>query len=301
MATKKAATTKKKATPKKSAVATTTTRVKTVKSVAKHPAEKAAVVHADKQAGASTHRPVTRNYTSIAAATIAEVIGTFILTAIILSQAGQPIPVMFGIIAAALGIGALSGSYMNPALVVGAWITRRLDGMRALFYIIGQICGALVAWSLIDWFTSASAPQLQGQALSLGQTATQVFHAAAIPGGKELLVLVAEFIGMFVFALIVASAISEKRKSLATALSIGTGLFAGLIVASSATSALLSAQFTGLNFLNPAVAIASGIFSSGVASVWSVVIYLIVPLVASALAFGLYELLRPGRYEQANR
>ena len=155
MATKKAAKTTKKA-PAKSA-AKTTTRVRTVTADKAVVVEKSTVDKAAMNAGASTNRPVGRNYTSLAAASVGELIGTFILAAIVLSQAGQPIPVMFGITAAALGVGALSGSYLNPALTVGAWVTKRLDAARALFYIVAQVLGGMLALVIVDAFTKASA------------------------------------------------------------------------------------------------------------------------------------------------
>lgn len=295
MATKKAAKTTKKA-PAKSA-AKTTTRVRTVTADKAVVVEKSTVDKAAMNAGASTNRPVGRNYTSLAAASVGELIGTFILAAIVLSQAGQPIPVMFGITAAALGVGALSGSYLNPALTVGAWVTKRLDAARALFYIVAQVLGGMLALVIVDAFTKASAPALSAQAKAMGQAAPEVFRAAAVPAGKEWLVLFAEMLGMFIFALVVASAVSEKRKSLTTALSIATGLFAGLLVAGSATASL-AAQGSGLSFLNPAVAIAAQALAPSIFSWWNVVIWLIAPLISGALAFGVYELLRPSRYER---
>ena len=292
MATRKAAsTTKKKAATKKPAARrSTTTKVTTVKAVQSKP-DRSAVVAAE-----ARDRRVngTRDYTSLAAASVAELIGTFILAGVVLSQGGQPVPVMFGIMAAVIGISAISGGYINPALTVGAWVTKKIDAVRAIFYIVAQVLGGMLALVVVNGFVKGSAAQISEQAKALGQTAPEVFKAAAVPSGKEWLVLFAELLGTFIFALVVASAVSEKRKSLTSAFSVGVGVFAGLLVASAAT-ATLAAQGTGLTFLNPAVAIASQVLAPSIFSWWNVVIWLIVPLIGGALGFGVYELLKMGR------
>ena len=291
MATKKAASTTKKKTTAKKPVARSTTKVTTVKT------DRSAVVAAE-----ARHKRLTarsgRNYTQLAAAAVAELVGTFILAAIVLSQSGQPVPVLFGIMAAVLATSALSGAYLNPALTVGAWVTRKIDGVRALFYIVGEILGGMLALIVVNSFVTGAATELSAQAKMLGQSAPEVFKAAAVPAGKEWLVLFAELLGTVIFAFVVASAVSEKRKSLNAAISVGTGLFAALLIAGSATGSLVS-QGAGLTFLNPAVAIASQVLASNVVSVWGVVIYLIMPLVGGAIGFGAYELLKVGRTRNA--
>lgn len=278
MATKKAASTKKSTVKKPAAKKTT----------------KVASARTSSRSSAVRKRIANNSYTGLAASSLAELVGTFILAAIVLSQNGQPVPVMFGIIAAVLAVGALSGGYLNPALAVGAWATKRLSGVRTLAYIVAQMLGGMLALVVVDNFIRSSAPKITEQMAQFGQTAPEVFRAASVPDDKVWLVLFAELIGTAIFALVVASAVSEKRKSLTTAISVGTGLFAGLLVAGSATASL-AAQGTGLTFLNPAVAVAAQVFSNDVLSWWSFSIFMVVPLIGGALGFGLYELFKYGQ------
>lgn len=46
-------------------------------------------------------------------------------------------------------VGHISGGHFNPAITAGFWVTRRLGTMKALFYWIAQILGALAAAFLL--------------------------------------------------------------------------------------------------------------------------------------------------------
>lgn len=288
MATKKPTTTRKSAASKKAPVRKqTTTNVTTVS------ASTSRAAHVSSKSWWMV--PEDRNTTALIVAAIAELLGTFVLVMVVLSQHNQPVAVMFAAVAIVLGFGALTGGYFNPALTIGGWVTRRLSGLRGILYVVAQVLGGMLALVVTNAFVTNSAPKLTEQAKQMGQTAPEVFRAAAVPSGHQWLVLFAELLGTAVFAFIVASAISEKRKSLNHAITYGFGLFAALIVAGTATATLASSD-SGLSFLNPAVAIAAQIFSSDVASWWSVISFLVIPLIGGVVGFGLYELLKPSRY-----
>ena len=287
MATKKPTTAKRSANTKPPTRKHTTTNVTTVS---------ATTTRAARVSSRSWWMvPEDRNYTALIVAAIAELLGTFVLTIVVLSQHNQPVAVMFAAVAIVLGFGALTGGYFNPALTVGGWVTRRLSGLRGVLYVIAQVLGGMLALVVTNAFVSGSAPKLTEQAQQMGQAAPAVFRAAAIPSGHEWLVLFAELLGTAIFAFIVASAVSERRKSLNQAVTYGFGLFAALIVAGTAT-ATLGTQTTGLTFLNPAVAVAAQIFSYDVVSWWSAITFLVIPLIGGVVGYGLYELLKPVRY-----
>ncbi|HEV8516466.1 MAG TPA: aquaporin [Candidatus Limnocylindrales bacterium] len=42
-------------------------------------------------------------------------------------------------------LGAVSGGHFNPAVTFGVWICGRMDGARALAYVVAQLVGALAA------------------------------------------------------------------------------------------------------------------------------------------------------------
>ena len=46
-------------------------------------------------------------------------------------------------------IAHISGGHFNPAITIGFWVTRRLGTMKALFYCIAQLLGALAAAFLL--------------------------------------------------------------------------------------------------------------------------------------------------------
>lgn len=287
MATKKAGTTAKRAAVKKPASSKTTTKVTTV----------AATATPRRTRGVSSWWVAAedRNTTALVAACIAELLGTAVLTSVLLTVQYNELYAAFGAVAVVLGFGALAGTYFNPALTVGAWVTKRMSGLRGLLYIIAEILGGMLALVVTNTFVQDSAPKMTDQMKAMGQSAPEIYHAAALPDHHQWLVLFAELVGTAILAFIVASAVSERRRSLTTAFTYGFGMLAALIVAAAATASLAS-QGTGVTFLNPAVAIGAQMFADGVASWWAAFVWLIVPLVGGVVGFGLYETLKPSRY-----
>ncbi|MCA9338994.1 aquaporin, partial [Candidatus Saccharibacteria bacterium] len=102
-------------------------------------------------------------------ALLGEFIGTFILAAVVISVSGQPIFVLFALIAIVLAVGQLSGSHVNPAITFGAWVTHRITTLRALGYIVAQVLGAMLALVVLQWLVNGQPGQvnpLTGQAVA---------------------------------------------------------------------------------------------------------------------------------------
>lgn len=271
MATKKSTSAAKKSTVKKSTTSTpkTTTKVTTVKAVE------------------APKKTVAKNFSfsrsPIVGAAIAELIGTFLLAGIVVTQQGQPIPVLFALVGIVLAIGAFSGAHVNPLLTVGAWATRKITSVRALAYIVAQVLGALLAFVVLTAFVQ-QAPAASQQMAMLGQGASELFKVAVIPEGKEWAVLFAELLGSAIFAFAVASALRTKEK-IGAAFTVGLGLFVALVIAGSA------AVFVGGSVIvNPAVAIALQAFS-GMKDVWPLAIYALIPLIGGVIGFALNDVL----------
>lgn len=83
---------------------------------------------------------------------VAEILGTFTL---IFIGAGSVVASGADIVAVALAhglaialmvsaVGHISGGVFNPALTIGLWVTRRLDTLNTVAYIIAQLVGAVV-------------------------------------------------------------------------------------------------------------------------------------------------------------
>jgi aquaporin Z len=277
MATKKAASSAKKSTAKKSiANKQNTTKVTTVKAVESRPTNMAA---------SAIKKPARFSFSRspLIVALLAEFIGTFILAATIIAGQGQPILVFFALVGVVLAVGALSGAYVNPALTIGAWVTRRLDGKRALAYVVAQVLGAMLALVVLNMFVSAAPAAPAGDMYNSGAPA--LFKAAALPAGKEWFVFFAEFLGTAIFGFAVANATREIKERTAAAFTVGLGVFLGLMVAGSA------AAFIGASaILNPAIAVSLQAINFN--SVWPLGVYLVGTSLGAVVGFVLYDLLR---------
>ncbi len=265
MATKKTASTaKKKSTTKKSAPVAkkTTTTVKTV------------------SASSRAAKKFSFSRSPLLAASVAEFIGTFIFAAVVIAVSGQPLFILFGLAAIVLAIGAMSGAHVNPLITVGAWATKRINGARAVSYLVAQVLGAMMALVVMSAFVNA-APEVSDQAAQFGQTAPELFKAAAIPEGKEWVVLSAELLGAVVFGFAVASAMRMKER-FSAAFTVGGGLYVGLLLAGSAAS------YVGASaVLNPAVA---GALQAVQWDLWPIMVYVLASLVGGVLGFALNDL-----------
>ncbi len=192
------------------------------------------------------------------AALVSEAIGTFVLMLVVLSVGRLGYP-FFTAIAAGVTVAAfvsafskISGGHFNPAITVGQWAIRTVSATRAIAYIVVQclaaVAGAWLFMVLID--------------TKLNFT----IHTTL-----DWRVFIAEALGSFIFAVAVASVVTQKLDGHQAAFTVGAGLFLGLVVAS----------LVSLAVLNPALgfglAVGVGIDLN----------YILGPLVGSIIGFGL--------------
>ncbi len=282
MATKKAATSSKKTTAKKAAARKqTTTKVTTVQAVESRPAVAA-------EASQKKSFKLNINRRPLIAALIAEFVGTFIFAAAVVAGQGQPILVFFALVGVVLAIGTLSGAYVNPALTIAAWVTRRISALRALGFIVAQVLGAMLALVVLNAYLGNTAAVSPNQ---LYAGAAELFKAATLPEGKEWLVLMSEVLGTAIFGFAVAAATREIKERTAAAFTVGLGLYLGLMIAGSA-AALISASA----ILNPAVAVALQV---NFGSMWTLAVYALGSTLGAVIGFALYDLLRSSSKETA--
>jgi MIP family channel proteins len=107
---------------------------------------------------------------------VAEFIGTFTLifagAGSIIVTGGQNLVAIALAHGLAIGLmvstlGHISGGLFNPSLTIGLWVTRRLDSMNTVAYIVAQLLGAIVAaLALVLLF-----PEVERQAQNLGTPA----------------------------------------------------------------------------------------------------------------------------------
>lgn len=268
MATKKAGTTAKKSTRAKSqpakAAKTTVTTVRAVETAK----------------AATTSRVGSDRTTLRASALIGEFIGTFLLAGAYLVTKGEPLYMGFVLITLVLLVGTLSGAYLNPALTVGAWVTRKIGHLRAVGYIIAQLLGAGAAFVVLSVFVNAAA----GDASSAYSSQAAVFKMAALSDKSHWFAIGAELLGTAILAFAFAGALREKVDRVAKALTVGFGLF----VAALTTGVALS--YLGANVaLNPAVALSATAVDWTKIDWLAAVAYFIVPLLGAIVGFALRD------------
>lgn len=276
MATKKATTTKKKAPASKStakvvSASATKTTVKTVPATAK------------KQT-LGQHIETALMSGSLWRALGAEFIGTFLLATVIIAGQGQPIFVLFGLVGIVLLIGSISGAHVNPAITIGAWVTRRIGWLRAIGYIFVQFLGAAVAYFVLNAFLGgATQPSAEQQAY--GQTAASLFKAVDIAQltGKEWYVFFAEVLGTAVLGFAVAAA-TRTRDNLTAAFSVGLGIFIALMVGITVTGFVSASAI-----INPAIALALQAYVGGA---WAFVVYGLGAIIGGVIGFLIHDLVR---------
>ena len=222
---------------------------------------------------------------SFISAVVLEFIGTFLLAAGIIISQGQPIGVMFILMSIVLIAGGISGAHVNPLITIGAWATRRVNTIKAIFYIVAQVLGAMVAFMLLNAFVGTQ-DTLQKPTL---------FTANPIPKDKEMLTLAAEFIGSFIFAFSVAAITSNKKNgNMAKALGVSGGLYLAVLIAGSLATLIGSSAI-----INPAVAFALQAFTIKNQNVpYAIAIYIGAALIGGILGFALNHLIQRSTEEE---
>lgn len=283
MATKKSAPgAKKKSGAASSAKKATTTKVTTVKAVESGNARSARAL-LSRTRGGLLGAPVT-------GAAIAEFIGAFLLATTVLIVRNEPFYMFIGLIGIFMLIGGLSGAHLNPAITIGAWVSRRINWVRAVCYMAAQFLGAMLAVVVMSSFL-AQAPEVTEEAAAFGQTAPQLFKAASLTEGKEWTVFTAEVIGLavlgFAYASVLRARITDK---LAGAFTVGGGAFLAMAFASTAAT-YVSATVA----LNPAIAVTLNAIDAS--KIWTFVVYFLAPVLGAVIGFFLYDLLRSAEAE----
>lgn len=195
---------------------------------------------------------------------IAELLGTFTLTFVVLSISKSAIGIPYFVAIAAgltlaimvLIIGSTSGSHINPAVTFGLWSVKKINSLKAILYIVAQFIGAIFAWKLYTYFIDNAIPSI---------------------GSKKFdwKIFIAEMIGTLIFTFGLSAAIYLRYEGGKLATTIGGSLILGIFVASAISNGVL----------NPAVAL--GIQSWGTE-------YFVAPLVGGFVGVNLYSLLFAG-------
>ena len=210
---------------------------------------------------------------------IAELLGTAILVlfgcgaAVIAgSHIGyMGIALAFGlaIVAAAYGLGAISGAHLNPAVSLGMVIAGRMTPAEFLGYAVAQIVGAIIGAGVLLAIASGKA-DYSVATNGLGQNG---FGAGYLGEYSLTAALVFEVVATFLFVTVILGATGPGSAPGFAGLAIGLTL---------AVIHLVGIDVTGVS-VNPARSIGPAIFVGGkaLADLW---VFIVAPLAGGALA-----------------
>lgn len=209
----------------------------------------------------------------------AELIGTFILvffgvgSAVLMgTEIGfHGIAMAFGlsIVAAAYGIGAISGAHLNPAVSLGMLLAGRMDVAQFVAHVVAQVVGAILGAWVIYMIASGNA----GYDIAvngLGQNG----YGEGYNGGYSLgAALMFEIVATAIFVTVILGATGPGSVPGFAGLAIGLTL-AGIH--------LVGINVTGVS-VNPARSIGPAVFVGGAAlsQLW---VFILAPLVGGAIA-----------------
>ncbi len=207
---------------------------------------------------------------------VAEVVGTFTLIfvgagAIIATGGTNLVAVAFAHgLAFALMVSALMGmshTLFNPALTIGLWVTRRLDTVTAIAYIIAQLGGAVLGALALLWLF----PEARREAPNI-QLGTPMLNAGIdFAQGVGFELIMTAFLMLAVFGTLI-----DRRGP-----NIG-GFGIGLVIT---MDVFLGGPMTGAA-MNPARALGPALVSG----VWDDhLVYWIGPIIGAVLAALLYH------------
>ncbi len=279
MATKKSASSAKKKSG--AASSTTKTKVTTVKAVESGSSRPANVLAG--KSGILLRTPI------LSAAT-AEFVGAFLLAVTVLIVRNEPFYLFIGLVGIFMMVGGLSGAHLNPAVTIGAWVSRRMGWTRAVSYMAAQFLGAMLAVVVMNSFI-AQAPEVSAEMAQYGQSAPQLFSAAALPEGQEWTIFMAEVIGLIILGFAYASVLRPRvLDKVAGAFTIGGGAFLAMAFASTAASYIGASAA-----LNPAIAVT--LSAIDFSQYWTLVVYFIAPALGAVIGFFLYDILKTAESE----
>lgn len=211
---------------------------------------------------------------------LAEAIGTFILvlfgcgTAVV---AGDRVGIVgiafafgFALIAAAYGIGPISGCHINPAVSLGFWSAGRMSFKDMIGYWIGQFAGAILAAAVLYVIVSGVSGGYDISTSGLGQDG----WGPGYQGGYNVVsAIVFEFIATLLFVMVILGSTQKPAPVEIAGLAIGITLV---------VIHIFGIHITGVS-VNPARSLGPALFVGGKAmqQVW---LFLMVPSIAGIIA-----------------
>lgn len=209
----------------------------------------------------------------------AEALGTFILVFFGCGAAvfmGEQIGMMgislaFGlsIVAAAYGLGAISGAHLNPAVSLGMVTAGRMSVKDFVGYAIAQTIGAIIAALVIMIIAKGSA----GYSVAENGLGQNGFGAGYLGEYTVAAAVIFEIVATFLFVTVILGATQDGAPAAFAGLAIGLTL---------AAIHLVGINITGVS-VNPARSVGPALFVGGqaLADLW---VFIVAPLAGGAIA-----------------
>lgn len=222
---------------------------------------------------------------------LAELIGTFTLvlggcgTAIFAggSVGFLGVALAFGltIVAAAYGIGHISGAHLNPAVSLGVLVSKRMTLTEFCVYVVSQIIGAIIAAALLFFIAKEAGVEIGGFASNgYGDAfagAAGYFQISALGA------FVVEAVLTFVFLIVILGVTDGKNSQ--------NGKFGGLAIGLTLVLIhLISIPLTNTS-VNPARSISQAIFADNCFALCQLWLFIVAPLVGAVFAGLFYKCL----------
>jgi aquaporin Z len=210
---------------------------------------------------------------------VAEVLGTAILvlfgcgSAVLMgAEIGMTgISLAFGlaIVAAAYGLGPISGAHLNPAVSLGALLAGRIGTGTFISYVLAQVVGAVLGALVLYVIASGKA----GYDVAVNGLGQNGFGPGYLGEYSLTAALVFEFVMTFLFVTVILGATQSGAPAAMAGLAIGLTL---------AAIHLVGINVTGVS-VNPARSFGPAVFVGGQAltDLW---VFILAPLAGGALA-----------------
>lgn len=166
------------------------------------------------------------------------------------------------IVAMAYSIGKVSGCHINPAVTLGVWLSKRMDGKDAVMYMLFQVIGAIIGSTILYALVSTGTNN--------GPTTT---GSNSFQDGAMWQAFIAEAVFTFIFVLVILGVTSKGANNKFAGLAIGLTLVLIHIVC---------IPITGTS-VNPARSIGPAIFEGG-AAISQLWLFIVAPLLGAAIA-----------------
>lgn len=211
---------------------------------------------------------------------IAELVGTFFLvlfgvgTATVVGKevgvVGIALAFGFGLIAAAYGIGPISGCHINPAVSLGVFTAGRMSVKDLIGYWVGQFIGAILGAWVVYLIATGLLAGYNVAASGLGQDGWGANYGNGYGVGAAFIF---EVVATFVFLIVILGSTQKAAP----------GGFAGLAIGITLTAIhILGIRVTGVS-VNPARSLGPALFVGGqaISQLW---LFFVAPFLGAIIA-----------------